>query len=351
MQLSDNIKRLLKAILFIIIFLLLTLLFNAAYELDESATEAMLTSYSNHSDLDTVFVGNSAGEMVDSDIFSRLSGNSAFNMCTPSQGLSVSLKNIKLACSHHNINKVILLMTFDTLNSEDYDAIDHLYDRVVDSSSPFHTRIIKSVKRNIEKSFSSKEFVTEHSINLWIPWENETHHGFSNVYSNINRRFLRFINRDPLGSQIAFDLNNVIYDRVPGQLNQNDIDMLQHDISNVSDIPISADLMAEDKLTLLSEICSYCRDNNIELMVIVTPHRSDYLDRYMGFRESTWYISSYLDDFISKRGFLYYNTEEDQNLHTTLPDEYFYDWEHISEEYVEEATDYLAGVIERLENN
>lgn len=69
MQLSDNIKRLLKAILFIIIFLLLTLLFNAAYELDESATEAMLTSYSNHSDLDTVFVGNSAGEMVDSDIF------------------------------------------------------------------------------------------------------------------------------------------------------------------------------------------------------------------------------------------------------------------------------------------
>ncbi|MBQ8667340.1 MAG: hypothetical protein IJ526_10820, partial [Lachnospiraceae bacterium] len=151
MQLSDNIKRLLKAILFIIIFLLLTLLFNAAYELDESATEAMLTSYSNHSDLETVFVGNSAGEMVDSDIFSRLSGNSAFNMCTPSQGLSVSLKNIKLACSHHNINKVILLMTFDTLNSENYDAIDHLYDRVVDSSSPFHTRIIKSVKRNIEK--------------------------------------------------------------------------------------------------------------------------------------------------------------------------------------------------------
>ena len=198
-------------------------------------------------------------------------------------------------------------MTFDTLNSENYDAIDHLYDRVVDSSSPFHTRIIKSVKRNTEKSFSSKEFATEHSINLWIPWENETHHGFSNVYSNINRRFLRFINRDPLGSQIAFDLNNVIYDRVPGQLNQNDIDMLQHDISSVSDIPISADLMAEDKLTLLSEICSYCRDNNIELMVIVTPHRSDYLDRYMGFRESTRYISSYLDDFISKRGFLYYN--------------------------------------------
>ncbi|MBQ8007167.1 MAG: hypothetical protein IJ245_06015, partial [Lachnospiraceae bacterium] len=67
------------------------------------------------------------------------------------------------------------------------------------------------------------------------------------------------------------------------------------------------DLMAEDKLTLLSEICSYCRDNNIELMGIVTPHRSDYLDRYMGFRESTRYISSYLDDFITKRGFLYYN--------------------------------------------
>lgn len=351
MHLSKNIRRILKAFLFLVIFILLMIFFNAAFELDESATEAMLTSYSNQSGIDTVFVGNSAGEMVDSDIYSRLSGDKAFNMCTPSQGLSVSLKNIKLASSHHKIKKAILLMTFDTANSENYDAIDHVYDRVVDSSSPFFTETINSIKRNAAISFSHNEITNEKSINIWIPWENETHHGFSNVYSNLERRFLRLINRNPLGSQIAYDLNTIVYDTVPAQLNQDDVEMLQNDISLVSDMPIPEDLLAKDKLTLLAKICSFCRDNNIELIVIVTPHRSDYYDRYNGFRESTEYITSYLNDFISKRGFMYYNTEEDDNLHIILPDKFFYDWEHISTDYVEDATKYLNDVIKRLENN
>ena len=47
---------------------------------------------------------------------------------------------------------------------------------------------------------------------------------------------------------------------------------------------------------------------------------------------------------------MYYNTEEDETLHQQLPDEYFYDWEHVSKEYIEKSTDYLTGVIQKLEN-
>lgn len=345
---SKNVRRGIKTILFIIIFILIMTLFDAAFELDEGVTESMLTAYSNQSGIDTVFVGNSAGEMLDADLYSELTGDKAFNMCTPSQGLSVSFKNIKLASSQHKIGKVILLMTFDTANSEKYDAIDHVYDRVVNSSSPFHVRVINTVKKDFEQSFSYNDVNTEHSVNIWIPWENETLHGFSNVGNNLNRRFQRFIKGDRLGSHIAYDLNTIVYDRAPGYLDKNDTKLLQQDIGNISDLPIPPNMLSSDKLTLLARICSYCRDNNIDFTVIVTPHRSDYYDRFASFRTDSTYMSEYLNDFISKRGFIYYNTEDDPKLHTILPDKYFYDWEHVSGKYVVQATEYLTDVIRRL---
>ena len=324
--------------------------FNAAFELDEGVTETMLTAYSNQSDLDTVFVGNSAGEMLDANLYSQLTGDKAFNMCTPSQGLSVSLKNIKLAASQHQIKKVILLMTFDTANSESYDAIDHVYDRVVNSSSPLHNRLINTVKKNFEQSFSYSIINTEQSVNVWIPWENETLHGFSNIRNNINKRFQRLVRGDLLGSHIAYDLNTVIYNRAPGNLNSDDTDLLQQDISKISDLPIPPNMIASDKLTLLARICSYCRDNNIYFTVIITPHRSDYYDRFDSFREDSRNMNNYLEDFVSKRGFMYYNTEDDPRLHAILPDKYFYDWEHVSGKYISPATEYLTDVIQTLNN-
>lgn len=350
MLLSKNVKRTIKILIFASVFILLMLVFDAAFELDEGTTESMLTKYSGLSDIDTVFVGNSAGEMLDSQLYSEITGDNGFNMCTPSQGLSVSLKNIKLASSQHRINKVILLMTFDTANSENYDAIDHVYDRVVNSSSPLHKRIFYYLKQNIEKSFSFDVINTERSVNIWIPWENETIHGLPNICNNLKRRVSRILSGDRLGSKIQYDLNSVIYETVPDKLNKSDSELLQNDIDHISDLPIPSDMLAADKISLLARICSYCRNNNIDFIVVVTPHRTDYYDRYDSYREYNEVVNLYLNDFISKRGFMYYNTEEDETLHQQLPDEYFYDWEHVSKEYIEKSTDYLTGVIQKLEN-
>ncbi len=345
MQLSKMVRRTIKALLFAALFILLMLFFNISFELDENATETMLTSYSEKSDIDTVFVGNSAGEMMDADEFSDLTGTHAFNMCTPSQSLSVSLKNIKLAASHHKIDNAVMLITLDSVNSEEYDGIDHLYDRVVNSSSPLHVRIVNTVKRDFENSFSFDNIDTERSITVWIPWTNETIHGFSNITGNIKKRFSRFMRGDRLGSHIAFDLNSVKYETAGGYMTDEDISMLREDAESAKDLPIPAGMVSSDKLTALARICRFCEDNGIELKIIVTPHRSDYYERYESFREDSRTISSFLDDFVSKRGVMYYNTEDDGQLHETLPDDYFYDWEHITDEHKNEATAYIADII------
>ena len=190
MQRSNVIKRAVKAIIFVVIFLFLMSVLNMTFELNENATEDMLSRYSHTEDIDTVFVGNSAGEMMDAGRFSEMTGTHAFNMCTPSQGLYISLRNIKLACSMHKIRRVVLLFTFDTVNTENYAEVDHLYNRVVNSASPLHVRIMNEVKYNTYKYVTSGTMDTEESINMWIPWEVEHIHGFSNVISNIKKRWI-----------------------------------------------------------------------------------------------------------------------------------------------------------------
>ncbi|MBO4415557.1 MAG: hypothetical protein J5824_06195, partial [Lachnospiraceae bacterium] len=295
--------------------------------------------------IDTIFVGNSAGEMMNADEFSDLTGTHAFNMCTPSQSLSVSLKNIKMAYSHHKIKNAVMMITLDSVNAEEYDGIDHLYDRVVNSSSPLHVRIIKTVQRDFENSFSFDNIDTERSITVWIPWTNETIHGFSNITGNLKKRISRFMSGDRLGSHIAFDLNSTIYETANGYMTDDDISMLREDAEAAKDLLIPSGMISSDKLTMLARICRFCKDNGIELKIIVTPHRSDYYERYESFREDSRIISTFLDDFVSKREVMYYNTEDDEKLHTTLPDDYFYDWEHITDDHKNEATAYLADII------
>ncbi len=351
MQHSKYVRRSLKALLFIAIFLLLMGIMDYSFELDEAVTERMLMQYSEKKDIGTVFVGNSAGEMLDAAHYEDLTGEDAFNMSTPSQGLSVSLKNIKLAASHHRIKKVILFLTFDTVNSDSYDGIDHVYNRVVDSSSPLGTRLYNTIKRNLEESLSYDVINTERTINIWIPWENETTHGFKNLWENLKRRTKRLINGDPLGSHIAFDLNEATYETVPEYLSEDDLAVLDADIQNAHALPLPSGMLADATLMLLAEICTFCRNNDIELIVIVTPHRSDYYDRFASFREESEILDDYLNEFVSKRGFMYYNTEDDPALHETLPDAYFYDWEHIDGPYTDKATDYLTEVIRRLQED
>lgn len=329
------------------IFLCLVMVFNASFEMDENATENMLSRYSHTKDIDTVFVGNSAGEMMEDTEFSEAVGTHAFNMCTPSQGLYVSLRNIKLAGSHHNIKNAILLMTFDTASAESYDGIDHLYNRVVNSSSPFCKSIINEIKYNTDKTVSLGILDTERSVNIWIPWEEEHINGLGNITGNIRRRWKRLIEHKPLGYDIAYDLNTPVYNRLPGDLTDDDRALLTADIDSMNSLDIPQDMLSADKLTLLAEMCSYCRDNGIAFSVIVTPHRTDYYDRYGSYRADIAQVSDYLDDFISKRGFIYYNTEDDPQLHNILPDAYFYDWEHVSGQYKKASTEYLTDVIIR----
>ena len=51
-----------------------------------------------------------------------------------------------------------------------------------------------------------------------------------------------------------------------------------------------------NKSPYVNTYADFCRDNGIEFAVIVTPHRTDYYDRFESFREESESVSSYLND-------------------------------------------------------
>ena len=345
MLLSKYIKRILKGLLFLLLIAVFTIVLDAAYELDETVTENKLTAFSHTSEMDTVFVGNSVGEMLDADIYSSLSGTRSFNMCTPAQTVELSLRNTMLASSQHNIKNVILLMSIDMVDDEDYSRLDQLYDRVIDSSSPWPDRMVISAKRKIKKAVSPENINTEKSINIFIPWENETARGWKNISENLERRYKRLIKNEPLGKDIAYDLNRPRYDRFPADLSEEDIEMLNTDIDTAEALDIPEGMISPGNLERIAKLCNFCKKNDIAFYVIVTPHRTDYYDRYASFRQASEIANGYLGDFISKRGGQFHDPEKDPNLHDILPDNYFSDQEHMDDKYYDKSTEYLYEMI------
>ena len=345
MQRSEYVKRTIKLILFVAIFLILTVILDSAFMPDEAVTEKMLTDYSNKSDIDTVFVGSSVGGIYDADLFSSLTGTDAYNMCTPSQGLSGSIMNVELASSHHKLENVILFITYDTFNSDSYSGIDLVFERVVNSKSPFHVRFMNALKRNLAISFASDTVRTEKSVNIWIPWENGTVHGIESVRNNLTKRVGRLLRGERLGSGIAFDLNERVYETAPGDLGEEDIRELDADLAELSELPIPEGLIDPAKIRQLAQLCTYCRNKGINFCVVLAPHRSDYYDRYGDFRDYSDIADEYIGRFVSDRGFVYYNTEDDPERHRRFPDSCCYDWEHLEDEYSGPVTEYIAGVL------
>ncbi len=79
----------------------------------------------------------------------------------------------------------------------------------------------------------------------------------------------------------------------------------------------------------LDDMANYLKANDIDFTVIVTPHRSDVMEKYGNEYEI---IDSYLDEFVTKRGGKYINIDTDAELRNQLPDDMFMDQEHIVDE-------------------
>lgn len=345
MQRSNRImygKRIGKAVLFVLIFALINAFLCLALEYQEGESEKMLTRYSKAEGIETVVLGNSVAKMLDDSEFTALTGEETLNMCTPDQPYAVSDKLVRMASRQHPVTSVVLLTTFDAGTNENRHLIEKIYDRAENASRPMPDRLIRVLGDRLTKTFSADTFKSEDSINLWIPWVDESVTSLKEVDENLTKRLGRIRRGTHIGQEYEKDFDMVSFERVQSGLNAEDEALFAEDMEAMKTLDLPEGMLNEESLLNLAKLCSYCRDNHIRLSVMITPHRTDYYERYDAYRGYCDTMDGFLRKFVSERGFLYYNFEEDENLHEQLPDSLFEDWEHVLPKHKKKSTSLIA---------
>lgn len=149
----------------------------------------------------------------------------------------------------------------------------------------------------------------------------------------------RLVSGYRLGEDIAFDLDRENYKTVKEPKTEADEYLLQEDIKRLNSLELPKGTIDDRALDNLDEITVFCRNNDIRLYYIISAHQASHMERYGRYYQD---INDFLSQFMSERNVVYYNFEIDPLVHKKLPDNYFFDWEHISEDHVRDATKVTA---------
>lgn len=339
MQHSDKrkyINRIVLVVVFVCIFIGLNCVLNLMLEFPESESEKMLTGYTQHEDIDTVIVGNSITNMIDCDTVDEKLNVKSYNMGTPSQTFSISHKIIQMSSEQNPVKRVIIFTGFDSFEKDDVPVFERVFNKTRISSKPFWERTMRQVGLKYQEATAGDNANTTDSVTVWFDWiDNHVDDGES-IKKNINNRVFDFFKGDRLGKDFEYDLDRKIYARKDVILDNKDEEMFAQDMQSLEEMDISKGILDIDSLKKLDEICKYCRENSIELIYFISPHQTDYKKRYNDNYEK---MDAFLSDFIGRRGGIYYNFENDSQIHTLLPDDYFYDWEHVKSQYRDKSTE------------
>lgn len=303
----------------------------------------MLTGYTYKENLDTIIVGNSITKMVDCDVLDLATGYNSYNMGTPSQTFSITKSIVEMSAAQHPVKRVIIITGYDSFEKDSISVFEKIFNKTRNASKPYPIRQYRALKGKFSEATDSSTIKTTDSVSLWFDWVDNSVGDIKSVKNNYNIRVLSAIKYGKrLGDGYAFDLDKKVYDRSP--LDYSDVDkaLFYDDMQLLANMNITEGVLDIDSLQKLDEICKYCEQNNIELSYFISPHQSAYKERYEGNYEK---VDSFLSEFLTKRGVKYYNFENDPDIHAKLPDEYFYDWEHVEDEYTDEATNVFVEKI------
>lgn len=329
------IKRIVGCIIFWFVFFYINIFLCLLLEFPETESEKMLTGYTQCEDLDTIIVGNSITGMIDAKLLSEDTGYRAYNMGTPSQTFTISRMIMEMTAQQNPVKRFIFVTGFDSFENEDIGTFEKIFVKTKNAPKSFWVRNTRQLRLQAHEAFDPAMINTTTSMTEWFPWVENSVKSIGGVKKNFKRRVIPYYQGHRVGDEYAFDLDTVVYERIPLTYEAEDEEFFVQDVDRLETMDIPLSLIDIDTLKRVDEICVYCRDNSIEMMYFLSPHQSEYKNRYGNNYEK---MDLFLTDFFARRGVYYYNFEDDPEIHSKLSDEYFKDWEHIKTKYKTDAT-------------
>lgn len=333
------IKRILGSVIFLGIFVYANVFLCLLLEFPETESEKMLTGYTKSENIDTIIVGNSITGMIDANQLSEETGYNVYNMGTPSQTFSISRMIVEMAAAQNPIKRVIFVTGYDSFEDEDIGTFEKIFVKTRNAPKSFWVRTYRQLRLQYHEATDPAKIKTTTSMIEWFPWIENSVKSASGIKMNFNRRVISYYQGHRVGDEYAFDLDKVFYERLPLNYTEEDEAFFEEDVKRLEDMDISSGFWDTDTLQRVDWICSYCRDNSIEMMYFISPHQSEYKARY---NDNYDKLDLFLTDFFNRRNVYYHNFENDPEIHNKLLDEYFRDWEHIKNKYKKNATDVFS---------
>jgi len=285
-----------------------------------SKSEIMWNDYYEQEHIDAVFVGTSlAHRAFNPALLDKAWGIETFSMCTPAQTLEESFNAIKTAYREHGITYAVIGTEFTA-----YQEYKFLYPASAFISQKWRYQDIAGTLQDWADILSAPDYWKDmKSINVLSPWiYNHVHATPSNVVQNIKMKL------DGTTLYEAAEQNEVgwtYYGKGYGNYDVSIAGDRANPIAYLSRYP-RADFN-QDRLDIAEDICNYCSENGISLIVINIPEPAanilEYGDMY-------WEQTNQLKELYTSHGATYYDFSFMKQEYFAGTPDYFADWQHMN---------------------
>lgn len=300
-----------------------------------SASQVMWDDYHKEDSIDQIFVGSSLCYVgISPYVVDDIMGTNSYNMGTPSQYLAQTKLAIKTAIEDHGVKRVVMALGYFSLTGERSTIAEVSFLRAKTKGES----LLEKLTTYVNYAFDEDIVGTPASLNYFFPW----------IYNNVDLSDVASNVKAKLEGKQATEqemVNNVYrhyvgkgYGYLSGYLNFDDT-------GNDTTYSYYSETFSEDSLQELRDIANLCEENDVELIVIATPHPAYDVLSY-GENGDEYFEKMYLlQELFAECGAEYYDFNLAKSELFTTSDKYFFDHEHMNQEGSEAFSTSLANFL------
>ncbi|MEE8674707.1 hypothetical protein [Tractidigestivibacter scatoligenes] len=334
-------RRALEVIVIVALIIGANVLITLGFELYSSLANVMWDEYraAANENIDTVIVGSSTGQRsFDPAVLDATLGTTTFNMSTPAQELDDSYTAAKQAIEDHHVKRVILALDYESVSTVKWPGSHVAFARAKMAGESFPQAVADYWKLLTSSSF----FDGADSICALFPW------GYNHVELDTEH--------------IATNFTDRVSDTTPVEAAERVMDGWTYygngygnydgvlDYSTARDhLSVSVDGPADfdqQGLDWIQNICDLCRENGVQLVVVVTP-RPAY--NVLAYGEKYPEQMSRLQQVVEQAGGTFLDANLAKGGWYEPRDTDFYDGEHLNHDGATSFSHAFAGALQVLD--
>ena len=327
------IRRCVVALIFMMVFCLINFVLLCAYIPYSSWSLISWEAFDKAPYVDTIVTGSSYAERtINPNILDDKLGYTTYNIAVPYQSLHDSFHAIKKAHETRGISRVVLGLRHETLcnDSNERDLKRHA---IFTTGYVSDISVVYYLRDMFDTVFDPQYFGKRDSLNYPVLWGYHLRQDAEPLY-NLTQRL---ISSDRIADSVARYCTWHYYGKGYGNYNNT-----QKSFNKNSGLPFPFGTLSDTHMKTYEDICKYCKENNIELITVVTPYPSF---TFTGDKGNYPTMMKPLEKIAETYGSFYIDLNLVKNNKYRLSMKHFHDVEHVNTYGADRATALVTDIL------